>query len=147
MQALGQDCILDALDPELVQCLCVGFPGSFGAVDLNGFDSTEIQFPDAFVNDALGKLQTLDNPLLNQVVDVETRLQLAGFQGGTEAVSHAGQGVYVLLGQINALTVQVIEIGVEHIAGEFIAYAKITEVCELQLAGDQNVRPGLVNCG
>jgi hypothetical protein len=45
----------------------------------------------------------------------------------------------------DALAIQVFQVRIEHIARKLITDAKITEMCELQLAGNQDVGPGLVN--
>ncbi len=58
-----------------------------------------------------------------------------------------GEGVNVFLGQVDSLAVQVIQVGIENIAGQFVADAEIAEMRELQLPGNQNIGAGLVNSG
>ena len=147
VQALGQHCVFDAFDPELVQCGAVGFPGRFGAVNADLVVAFEVQVINALVDQRQGKLEALDNPLLHQVVDIKAWLQLAGFQGRAQAVTDVGECVDVLLSQVNALVVQVVQVGIKHIARKFVTNAQITEMGELKLAGNQDVGPGLVNGG
>ncbi len=93
------------------------------------------------------KVEVLNNALLDQVVNIKTRLELPGLQGGTEPQADCRELLDVLLGEIDPLTIQVVQVGIEDIPGEGIIDAQIPEMGELKLAGDQYVGARLLHGG
>ena len=80
VQSLGQNRVFNTLRPELVQSGLVCLPGRLGTVDANPVIGSEVQLLNTVVNEPQGELQAFDNPLLNQVVNIKARLELAGFE-------------------------------------------------------------------
>lgn len=75
VEALGQDRILDSFNPQVVQGFPVGGPVGVGPVQQDAFVGTEVELVDAVVDQVESELKALYDPLLNQVVDIKTRLQ------------------------------------------------------------------------
>src|SRR5690554_3890120 len=145
VQALRQNRVLDAFDPELIQGCFVGLPGRFRTIYTDLVVGLEVELVNALVDNPEGKLQAFGDALLDQIVNIKARLELAGLEGRSKSATQRTQRINILLSEVNTLAVEVVQVGIKDITRELIADAQVAEMGELQLTGDEDVGSGLVN--